>query len=104
MIAGRAPSVAAQSAKFLSSLSLSVSLSVDMFKFLDIIEREIPTYCGNYYDDSVKCDEVALLKCYKNDKTHIRGTKLTMLTPIIEGHDVLCISMANLYPDLYCKL
>lgn len=75
-----------------------------MMKFLDIVEKEIPTFNGIYYDHTVKCDEIVLLKHYKPEKIHICGTNVTSLSPIIEGLDVVCIAMTNLYPDLITKL
>lgn len=75
-----------------------------MFKFFDLIDREIKTFKGIYYDNTVKCDEIILLKAYKKDKIHICGTKLTMISPIMEGMDVFCTPMINLYPDMIYKL
>lgn len=75
-----------------------------MMKFFDIIDKEIPTFTGIYYDHSINCDEIVLLKCYKPEKLHICGTKLPMVSPVIEGFDVICTSMCNLYPELLCKL
>lgn len=75
-----------------------------MFEFLDYIEREINTFAGIYYDHNIKSDEMILLKNYKPHKIHIADTKLTMISPILEGFDVLSMTLTNLYPDLVYKL
>lgn len=75
-----------------------------MFDFMDLIEREIKTFSGIYYDSSVKSDEILLLKSYKPHKIHIIDTKLTLISPIMEGLDVLSMTLGNLYPDQVYKL
>lgn len=77
---------------------------VDMFDFLDTIEREINTFSGIYYDHNVKSDEILLLKSYKPHKIHIIDTKLTLISPFFEGFDVLSMTFGNLYPELLFKL
>lgn len=77
---------------------------VDMFEFLDIIEREIPTFTGIYFDHDVESDEMILLKSYKPKKFFIADTKLSLISPLFEGFDVLSIAFTNLYPDIVYKL
>lgn len=75
-----------------------------MFEFLDIIEREIPTFTGIYFDHDVESDEMILLKSYKPKKFFIADTKLSLISPLFEGFDVLSITFTNLYPDIVYKL
>lgn len=73
--------------------------TVDLYKFVDVIGKEVPTFSGIYYADG-QIDKVVYLRQKKPEYLYIIGMYTSMGAYMMEGFDAFSMVGMNLYPEL----
>lgn len=71
---------------------------MDWFKFLHLIEKEIPNFAGFYWADD-KIDRVVLLKEKLPNFLYIIGAFTSIIGYMTEGFEAISMPLMNLYPE-----
>jgi len=72
---------------------------IDLYKLVDVLEKEVKTFTGIYYADD-HIDKIKFLKEKKPEYLYIIGMYTTMMGFFFEGFDAFSMVGMNLYPDL----
>lgn len=72
---------------------------VDLYKFVDVMSKEVPTFCGIYYADG-NIDKIVYLKEKKPDYLYIIGMYTSMAGYMMEGFNAFSMVGMNLYPEM----
>lgn len=81
-----------------------VRFAEDMIRYLDFLDKEVPTFAGIYYHHTVLGDEVTMMKYYKPNYNHIIDTTMSVIAPFTEGFEAFSMSMLNLYPEMLVEM
>lgn len=76
---------------------------MDFYKFLHIIEKEVPNFAGFYWADD-KLDKVVFLKHKMPEYIYIIGLFTSILGFMVEGFEAISLPLMNLYPELIKEL
>lgn len=76
---------------------------MDFYKFLHIIEKEVPYFAGFYWADD-KLDRVVFLKQKMPEYIYIIGLFTSILGFMVEGFEAISMPLMNLFPELIKEL
>lgn len=77
--------------------------TVDWYYFMQLMEKEIPTFAGFFWADE-HIDQVIYLKEKMPGYHYIIGVGTTMMGSMAEGFDSFSMIAMSLYPEMFKKL
>jgi len=84
---------------FYYHIPMMTDVYLDFYRFLHIIEKEVPYFTGFYWAED-KIDKVIFLKQKMPDYLYIIGTYTSILGYLSEGFEAISMPLMNLYPEL----
>lgn len=79
-------------------IPIMTEVHLDWFKFLHLIEKEIPLFAGFYWADD-KIDRVVFLKEKLPNFLYIIGTFTSLMGFMTEGFEAISMPLMNLFPE-----
>jgi len=88
---------------FYYHIPMFTEVHLDWLHFLQIIEKEVPTFAGFFWADD-HIDKLTFLKHKMPEYHYIVGVGSTMTGFMAEGFDAISMTAMNLYPELIKEL
>lgn len=88
---------------FYYHIPIMTDVYLDYYKFLTIIEKEVPNFVGFYWADD-KIDRVLFLKEKMPNYIYIIGAFTSIMGYIVEGFEAISMPLMNLFPELIVEL
>lgn len=88
---------------FYYHIPIMTDVYLDWYKFLTIIEKEVPYFAGFYWADD-KIDRVLFLKEKMPNYLYIIGAFTSIMGYMVEGFEAISMPLMNLFPELIVEL